>query len=91
MTTLLNENRKPLDIYQQDEEDDLEIEDQVEVENANYDFDMDDMGQEEDGGEEDDFLDEDTKMRMEQELLFLTQGVGSIKNINNFDVYVKHP
>lgn len=39
---------------------------------------------------EDEALDEDYKQRIEQDLLFLTQGVGSIKSINNFDVYVKH-
>jgi hypothetical protein len=35
-------------------------------------------------------MDEDERKTIEQELLFLTQGVGSIKSVQGHDIYVKH-
>lgn len=35
-------------------------------------------------------MDEDEEKKLFAELLFCVQGVGSIKNINDFDVYLKH-
>lgn len=88
-TVLKDKTAKPLDLYQQDEESDQEME--AQADNPNYDFDIQDFDDDHAEGEEEDALDDETKARIEQELLFLAQGVGSIKNINNFDVYVKHP
>ena len=88
---LKDKSVKPLDMYQQDEDDDLEIEREEINENPNFDFDVDDLNDEEAENADDNIFDEDFKLRVEQDLLFLTQGVGSIKNINNYDVYVKHP
>jgi len=91
-TTALKEMQgaKPLDLYQADEGDsDVEIEDR-ENDNAHYDFDYDELKDaenlEEDAGE----IDKEEERRIQQEMLFFIQGVGSIKNIENYDVYVKH-
>jgi hypothetical protein len=88
---LKDKSIKPLDMYQVDEDDDdVEIEQPTENVNPNYDFDMEEFNEDNDENQEDEVLDDELKARIEQDLLFLTQGVGSIKNINDFDVYVKH-
>ena len=74
---LKNKSLKPLDLYQQEEEDEeLVVEDQQVNENPNYDFDVEDFWEDDEENKEEDFLDEEIKNRMESELLFLTQGVG---------------
>ena len=84
-----------LDIYAQQEAEhsDIELEEQEEdnVQHRNYDdFEMDELRPDEEDGNELQCIDKEEEQRIHNELLFFIQGVGSIKNINNFDVYVKH-
>ena len=83
----------PLDLYAQDEESEqLEIaeeEDGEEGVNAGYNFDMDDI----DDVAEDEVeqqMDPEELRRKENDILFAIQGVGRIKNINGYEVYVKN-
>ena len=89
--SLIAKDVKPLerlnDLYQDDEASELEIE---EKQNPNYDFDMDESDNEAERGEQDLVLSKEEELRIHQELMFFIQGVGSIKNINGYDVYVKH-
>jgi hypothetical protein len=51
---------------------------------------MDESDNEAERGEQDLVLSKEEELRIHQELMFFIQGVGSIKNINGYDVYVKH-
>ena len=62
------------------------------MDNPDYHFDMDDQDMDNGGNHSEDERDIDPEMRkvIEQDLLFLIQGVGSIKDVKGHDVYVKH-
>jgi hypothetical protein len=81
-------------LYAADESDsDVEIEDQendVDEQNRNYDFEYDELKDADNMSELGGDIDKEEERRIQQELLFFLQGVGSIKKVNDYDVYVKH-
>lgn len=77
-------------MYQQEEEDDPRFEiGAEEEEGVGYNFDME-MDQEDDGDDAAVQIDPEELRRKQNEILFATQGVGRVKNINGYDVYVKN-
>ena len=72
-----------------DDDADIEIEENEQV-NENYDFDVESDADDDKNFEGPLVIDAEEEHRIQQELLFDIQGVGSIKTINNYEVFVKH-
>lgn len=73
-------------LYQQEEEDE-DVDDPMDnIDNDNYDPGLEDNQRDEDEG----YIDQKELNRKSNDLLFCVQGVGSYKDINGYQVYVKH-
>ena len=73
-------------LYQQEEEDE-DVDDPMDnIDNDNYDPGLEENQRDEDEG----YIDQKELNRKSNDLLFCVQGVGSYKDINGYQVYVKH-
>ena len=88
-----NKGKSRLDEYADvyaDDDADVEIEEHGEQVHENYDFDVDSDADDDKNFEGPLVIDAEEEHRIQQELLFDIQGVGSIKTINDYEVFVKH-
>ena len=101
---MLNRQAKPLDLYRQEEEESqgslIEVvddraaqggddEEDEEAAGQGYHFDVDGMDDDEDRDEMERPIDPEEQQRRQNDILFAIQGVGEIKQVNGFDVFVK--
>ena len=81
---------KPLDMFQDECEDNQEIAvDEASDLHEDYCFNDPSDDEREDPDDLNRVLDPETIQRQQNDILYSIQGVGSIQNINNYDVYVK--